>query len=540
LKINKISTASSLFKPKIATNEKKPKSKKSNDDDGCQLSFETLKKRERYQNNHGYVARLSEIQNLNSSNSNSTSTSTSTSTSASNESTQIKESFSTSADSNSNKSNLKNYHPTISDISYLLSSASISDKTNNNNINKNYDSFTRVSSTSNSTSNMSELVLTLSKNNDATSLFTQRSLSESDLKIDNQKRDEHLKEKRKSRSNDDLVSDKIRADIKERVKSIRSLTRIDRREFFNSDKYTALSTQTNINNQKKQNNQNKKTFLFAHLNQSPDDIKKMEKIIKHINSKNKQNIFTKFCNQNSFVNGATHLIIDFDKTFIVNENNEGEEVEEKEENVNLSLDIKCSLLLASLCECLIVRREWLDHSRDEGQWLNEKEYLLTAYYSSDHSFSEYNQNDFDIKLVKLIKHKDTIINDKTKNVFKNYKNIFLIDTSINNNNTSCDSTVSDDFLNQNKTFSFFTGFMTNRSNYDNIIDLVTKCGGQVTSRHILAEIAVFIIDKNEQTLSQIESLTNDHKYDNLTIVSSDWIIGKRLFVFNKHFFNKFF
>lgn len=216
--------------------------------------------------------------------------------------------------------------------------------------------------------------------------------------------------------------------------------------------------------------------------------------------------------EKNYCSKTTHLIIDFKRTF-----------EQQEININK----KCLLIAAAVNKCRLVRFEWILHSRKKKQFIDVKKYLIENYIND---LDEYEEEDFDIKLIRLIRHlKDKKHQLGQLSLFSHLKQIYLI-----KENTDLEKDDDD-----------FDVMMKNKMNtiYDYFIDIMSKFGANLTSRAGMAEL-IIAIDKTDdldlnnkehrlvvekerdyfvKCVNEIQNLTR--KKSSVQILSSSWIIG---------------
>lgn len=202
----------------------------------------------------------------------------------------------------------------------------------------------------------------------------------------------------------------------------------------------------------------------------------------------------------SYNKKCTHLIVDFGQTFEIDQ---------------VDIDHKLILITAALNKCKIIRFEWITHSLKTRRWLNELKYSIESYL--DHDLDEYDPNDFDVRLIKLIRRlKEPSCQLDRLKLFSHLKSVCLI----NENEVESDD--------ENE-LSFSSGVQTT---YDYLNGLLNRFGANLTSRASVAE-AIILIDRNNE-LAETDDFwryfrgKNEkeiRKRSNVQIVSSNWIIG---------------
>lgn len=238
-----------------------------------------------------------------------------------------------------------------------------------------------------------------------------------------------------------------------------------------------------------------------------------------IDSVNQNNATTLAKSNDKYTQQTTHLLVDFKTSF--------------ETADSLSLNKKCLLVLAALNNCKIVRFEWLKHSQAYNTWLDEADYLIESYVEED--LSEYDQDEFDIKLIKFIRN---LKNGKhSKDVFSLHKNVYVMeDHGVDESNLNeSEFDFEKCFDNSNSCFLY-----KENSTFNYITDLLIKCGANLTSRVGLAEIIIAIddgqMDKTELRDSfeacLIEFKKSIRKKCGVKVISSEWVLGE----FVKHIF----
>lgn len=274
-----------------------------------------------------------------------------------------------------------------------------------------------------------------------------------------------------------------------------------------------------------------KIFNFSCFDLKMTQIDQMKQVVNELNSQYSESNKNKInCLINKEFNlNTTHLIIDFNGTF-------------ERDLKQLDTNRKFLLLLAAIKNCKLIRFEWLLHSFKKSYWIDEDRYLIQSYIGSD--LDQYEENDFDIKLIKFIRG----LNQTSKmSLFSSCGFIYLL----KNEEDYLNSLSSDSVANKSQSSSFsdsfskfsdsFSIFKSKNKLYDHVFELITKCEGRITSRVACADLIVYIdilgdsgsdkrSDKEseylEGCLGDIEkTIKKSRKRKQLEVVSSDWIMG---------------
>ena len=261
----------------------------------------------------------------------------------------------------------------------------------------------------------------------------------------------------------------------------------------------------------------------------------MNKIVKELNKTPVKDINT---NQTQLISclvnkkyefKTTHLIIDFNRVF--------DPVHIKQ---TLNLNKKCLLLLATLNECKIIRYEWLSHSWQNSQWLEETEYLLESYIESD--LDDYDEeDDFDVKLIRFI---NNLQEKKFSQFFSKYKNVYVIPELEYESGDETELQNASQTSNRNMLDMTLNIFKSKNTTFDYLSEILTKCGCHLTSRPQQAEL-IFAIDRthdfsidrskhedeiekeSQYFIEKTNELKNEvRKKGGVRVISSDWILGK--------------
>ena len=189
---------------------------------------------------------------------------------------------------------------------------------------------------------------------------------------------------------------------------------------------------------------------------------------------------------------TTHLIVDFDHLFGSTE--------------SLKLFVKCKLLFAALNRTRIVRYEWLTHSLKRKCWLDEKKYLLANYIEQD---GDYDENEFDLRLLKLIENLDDQI---TSQLFQHERNIFIFDECHHQNDNDDDDGIELKMkaMTLGESSSSSSSFLEVRDRLrDYLSELIVTCGGHVTSRLKNARLMIAIDKMSSDYASSSSSSSGD-------------------------------
>jgi hypothetical protein len=221
-----------------------------------------------------------------------------------------------------------------------------------------------------------------------------------------------------------------------------------------------------------------------------------------------------------FSTNSSHLIIDFVQMF--------------EKSIQIDLKTKLIILQAVLNKCKIIRIEWISHCKMKKCWLDERSYLLENYLSKD--LNEYDEYEFDVRLVKLIRRLPSIKLD----LFSAYKNVFIIrersESKLTSEIDSDDNEEIDDNSKKVKIKSTLHFFLS---------ELLVKCGSILTNNPSKAELLIAIDktnDYDENNKAHANKIKMDQKYflnninklknlisHELNVISSEWVLGKLIF-----------
>ncbi len=232
-----------------------------------------------------------------------------------------------------------------------------------------------------------------------------------------------------------------------------------------------------------------------------------------------------------YSSNTTHLILDFTLLFDSDENGTNNT------KPNLDLNKKCLLVLAALNQTKIIRYEWLQHSLNKSAWVDETKYMLESYVGPD--LSEYDEQEFDIRLIRMLRY---LKNHKMSHIFQAYKNVYIIEhgENLTESEMQLDESEQENSSSQISQCSF-SFFKEKNTTYDHLVNIMTKCGGHLTSRPQQAEL-IIAVDRTQdfedmqkyrkeikhemvyfkQKAEELSRLIR--KKEGVSIVSSDWIL----------------